>query len=121
MTSARQELKENWPMLAAEFVRVFLAFGIPTYSLQFIYGGAMEEFGWSNAQVNLLSTAKFLIGAVAALGMGILVDKVGGRWAVLVGTATGGVAMYLFLFAANLPVYNMAGALLRFYYSCVYT
>ena len=114
MTSARQELKENWPMLAVAFVLVFLAFGIPTYSLQFIYGAAMEEFGWSNAQVNLLSTAKFLIGAVAALGMGILVDKVGGRWAVLVGTATGGVAMALFLFATNLPVYYLAGALLGF-------
>lgn len=114
MSTAKEELIKNWPMLAVAFVLVFLAFGIPTYSLQFMYGPAMEEFGWTNAQVNLLSTAKFLIGAVAALGMGILVDKIGGRWAVLVGAATGGVAMALFLFATNLPVYYLAGAMLGF-------
>jgi MFS transporter, OFA family, oxalate/formate antiporter len=111
---ARHELIRNWPILVVAFILVFLAFGIPTYSLPFMYGPAMEEFGWSNTQVNLLSTAKFLIGAVAALGMGILVDKIGGRWAVLIGTATGGVAMALFLFATNLPVYYLAGAMLGF-------
>jgi MFS family permease len=101
-------------LLLVAFVLVFFAFGIPNYSLQFMYGPAMEEFGWSNAQVNLLSTAKFLIGAVAALGMGILVDRIGGRWAVLFGAATGGIAMGLFLFATNLPVYYLAGAMLGF-------
>jgi MFS transporter, OFA family, oxalate/formate antiporter len=110
----RHELIRNWPILVVAFILVFLAFGIPTYSLPFMYGPAMAEFGWSNAQVNLLSTAKFLIGAVAALGMGIMVDKLGGRWAVLIGTATGGVAMALFLFATNLPVYYLAGAMLGF-------
>jgi MFS family permease len=114
MLTARQELIRNWPILLVAFVLVFLAFGIPTYSLQFMYGPAMAEFGWTNAQVNLISTAKFLIGAAAALGMGILVDRVGGRWAVLVGAATGGVAMALFLFATNLPVYYLAGAMLGF-------
>ncbi|MDR2214793.1 MAG: MFS transporter [Nevskiaceae bacterium] len=108
------ELLRNWPILVVAFVLVFLAFGIPTYSLPFMYGPAMEEFGWSNAQVNLISTAKFLIGAVAALGMGILVDRLGGRLAVLIGTATGGLAMALFLFATNLPVYYLAGAMLGF-------
>src|SRR5690606_41536888 len=43
-----------------------------------------------------------------------LIDKVGGRWPVLAGTAAGGVAMALFLFATNLPVYYLAGALLGF-------
>src|SRR5690606_8655985 len=86
----------------------------PTYSLPFVYGAAMQELGWTNAQVNLLSTAKFLIGAGAALGMGMLIDKVGGRWTVLVGTAAGGLAMALFLLATNLPVYYVAGAVLGF-------
>lgn len=112
--SAKQELSQNWPMMIVAFLLVFLAFGVPTYSLPFMYGAAMEEFGWSNAQVNLLSTAKFLIGACAALGMGILIDKVGGRWTVFAGAAVGGVAMALFLFATNLPVYYLAGALLGF-------
>ena len=111
---ARHELIRNWPILVVAFILVFLAFGIPDLLVAVHVRPAMEEFGWSNAQVNLLSTAKFVIGAVAALGMGILVDKIGGRWAVLIGTATGGVAMALFLFATNLPVYYLAGAMLGF-------
>ena len=108
------ELLRNWPILVVAFILVFLAFGIPTYSLPFMYGPAMKEFGWTNAEVNLLSTAKFVIGAAAALGMGILVDRLGGRLAVLIGTIAGGVAMALFLFATNLPVYYLAGAMLGF-------
>jgi len=114
MRTTGQELKENWPLIAVAFLLVFLAFGVPTYSLPFVYGAAMQELGWTNAQVNLLSTAKFLIGAGAALGMGMLIDKVGGRWTVLVGTAAGGLAMALFLLATNLPVYYVAGAVLGF-------
>jgi MFS family permease len=111
---AKQELADQWSLIVIAFLLVFVAFGVPTYSMPFIYGAAMEEFGWSNAQVNLLSTAKFVIGAGAAVGMGILIDKAGGRWTVLLGTATGGVAMGLFLFATNLPVYYLAGAVLGF-------
>lgn len=114
MTTAKQDLVANWPLLLIAFLLVFVSFGIPTYSLQFIYPEAIKEFGWTNAQVNLLSTAKFLMGAVAALSMGILIDKLGGRWTVLVGAAAGGVAMALFLFATNLPVYYLAGAMLGF-------
>lgn len=114
MRTSREELAENWPLILVAFLLVFFAFGVPTYSLPFMYGAAMQEQGWTNAQVNLLSTAKFLIGAGAALGMGILMDRMGGRWTVLVGTAAGGVAMALFLFATNLPVYYAAGAVLGF-------
>ncbi|HEX5420779.1 MAG TPA: MFS transporter [Gammaproteobacteria bacterium] len=114
MSSAKEELFENWPMMVVAFVLVFFAFGVPTFSLAFMYGPAMHEFGWTNAEVNLLSTSKFLIGGAAALCMGLVIDKVGGRWTVLVGTAVGGLAMALFLFATNLPVYYLAGALLGF-------
>lgn len=108
----KKEMLEGWPMLVIAFLLIFFAFGVPTYSLPWMYKPAMDEFGWSNAQVNLLSTAKFLIGAVAALGMGILVDKIGGKVAVLTGALSGGIALALFLFATNLPVYYLAGALL---------
>jgi MFS family permease len=109
--NAREELLNHWPLIAVAFILVFFAFGVPTYSLPFIYDAAMHEQGWSSAEVNLLATARFLIGAAAALGMGLVIDKMGGRWTVLVGTAAGGVAMALFLFATNLPVYYVAGAL----------
>jgi MFS family permease len=112
MLADKQELFDNWSILVIAFFLIFFAFGVPTYSLPYMYGPAMDEFGWSNAQVNLLSTAKFLIGAVAALGMGIMVDKIGGKVAVLVGAFTGGVALALFLFATTLPVYYLAGGVL---------
>lgn len=108
----KQELLDNWSILVIAFLLIFFAFGVPTYSLPWMYEPAMTEFGWSNAQVNLLSTAKFLIGAVAALGMGILVDRIGGKVAVLVGALSGGIALALFLFATSLPMYYLAGAVL---------
>ena len=108
----KKELAEGWPMLAMAFFLVFFAFGVPNFSMPWMYAPAMEEFGWSNAEVTLLATAKFLVGAIAALGMGILVDKIGGRVSVLVGTLSAGIALVLFLWATTLPVYYLAGAML---------
>lgn len=110
--STKQELSANWHVLVVAFLLVFFSFGVPNFSLPFMYKPAMDEFGWSNTEVNLLSTAKFLIGAFAALGMGILIDKIGGKFAVLLGALAGGAAMALFLIATNLPIYYLAGALL---------
>ena len=110
--STRQELKDNWVVLLIAFLLVLISFGIPNFSLPYIYQPAMAEFGWSNAQVNLISTAKFLVGAVAALGMGIMIDKIGGKVAVLLGTLSGGVAMLLFYYATNLGIYYLAGGML---------
>jgi len=111
-TTTKQELKDNWVVLLIAFSLVFFSFGVPNFSLPWIYEPAMAEFGWSNAQVNLLSTAKFLVGAVAALGMGIMIDRIGGKLSVLLGALSGGVAMAMFLMATNLGVYYLAGGLL---------
>ena len=108
----KKEMAEGWPILAVAFALIFLAFGVPNFSIPWLYGPAMDEFGWSNSQVTLLSTSKFLIGAAAALGMGILVDKIGGKVSVLIGTVTGGFSLLLLLWATNLPVYYLAGALM---------
>jgi MFS family permease len=110
--TTKQELKNNWVVLVVAFLLVLISFGIPNFSLPYIYKPAMDEFGWSNAQVNLISTAKFLVGAVAALSMGIMIDKIGGKFAVLLGTLSGGVAMLLFYYATNLGIYYLAGGML---------
>jgi MFS family permease len=107
-----QELQKNWVILLIAFALVFFSFGVPNFSLPWIYVPAMNEFGWSNGAVNLISSAKFIVGAAAALGMGILIDKIGGKVAVVLGALSGGIAMALFLFATNLPIYYLAGALL---------
>ena len=107
-----KELKDNWVVLFVAFMLVFISFGVPNFSLPWIYDPAMREFGWTNAQANGISTSKFLVGAASALGMGILIDKFGGKFTVLLGTLSGGVAMALFLAATNLGIYYLAGAML---------
>lgn len=111
-SSTKQELKDNWVVLVIAFTLVFISFGVPNFSLPWIYQPAMNEFGWSNAQVNLISTAKFLIGAVAALVMGVMIDKQGGKLTVLLGALSGGFAMAMFYFATNLGIYYLAGGML---------
>src|SRR5688572_6797499 len=112
MNSTLRELMDNWVILVIAFALVFFSFGVPNFSLPWIYVPAMEEFGWTNAQANGISSSKFLVGAGSALGMGIMIDKIGGKVAVLLGALSGGIAMALFLVATNLPVYYIAGALL---------
>lgn len=117
--SVKSELLEQPGILIVCFLMVFFTFAVPTYSMPFIYTFAELEFGWSKEQVNLLSTAKFLVGAAAALGMGILVDRWGARWITLFGALVGGAAMLLFFKATTLPIYYTAGALLGFSASSV--
>jgi MFS family permease len=117
--STKSELLEHRGILVIGFLMAFFTFAVPTYSMPFIYAGAVEEFGWSREQVNLLSTAKFMVGALAALGMGILVDRFGARWITVFGSLVGGVAMLLFIRATELPIYYLAGALLGFSASSV--
>lgn len=117
--TVRDELLEQKGILFVCFLMVFFTFAVPTYSMPFIYSGAVDEFGWSKEQVNLLSTAKFLVGAAAALGMGILVDRWGARWITVFGALVGGAAMLLFFKATELPTYYAAGALLGFSASSV--
>ena len=117
--SVKSELYQHRAILIIGFIMIFFAFGIPTYSMPFIYAGAVEEFGWSKEQVNLLSTAKFLVGAAAALIMGILVDKHGARWITTIGAVVSGGAMLLFIGATTLPIYYLAGAFLGFAASSV--
>src|SRR5690606_567939 len=107
-----QELKQNWVVLLIAFSLVFFSFGVPNFSLPWIYVPAMDEFGWSNAEVNFISSSQFLVGAVAALGMGIMIDKIGGKVSVLLGALSGGIAMAMFYVATNLGIYYLAGAML---------
>ena len=91
MAAAREnELINNWPIIAVTFLLVFFTFGVPTFSLPFIYAGAMEEFGWNRQQATALATAKFVIGAAAALVMGRLLDKYSANPIVIVAACMGG-------------------------------
>lgn len=106
------ELRLNWPLLLVAFIMVFFSFGIPTFSMPWLYPAAMDEFGWTREQVNYLSTSKFLTGAVMAVLVGAMVDAMGARWITILAAAVGGLGMMLLKFADNLPVYYSAGVLI---------
>ncbi len=113
MAAAREnELLNNWPIIAVTFLLVFFTFGVPTFSLPFIYSGAMEEFGWNRQQATLLATAKFVIGAVAALVMGRLLDKYSANPIVIVAAFMGGLGLLGMLWVSNLFIYYVMGFLL---------
>ena len=65
-----QEMKENWVVLVIAFSLVFFSFGVPNFSLPWIYRPAMDEFGWSNAQVNLLVHRQVSGGCTGSPGYG---------------------------------------------------
>jgi MFS family permease len=107
-----REFRTNWMMLIIALILIFFTFGIPTYSMPFIYSGASEEFGWSRAEVTLLASFKYLTGAITGLVMGRLIDVFNPRVMVTWAAVLGGLAMLGFLFATNLGVYYFAGIVL---------
>ena len=113
MAAVREnELLKNWPIVAVTFTLVFFSFGVPTFSLPFIYEGAINEFGWSRQEATLLATSKFLIGAAAALVMGRLLDKYSANPIVVIAACMGGLGLLGMLWATNLSVYYFNGFLL---------
>ena len=113
MAAVREnELLKNWPIVAVTFTLVFFSFGVPTFSLPFIYEGAINEFGWSRQEATLLATSKFVIGAAAALVMGRLLDKYSANPIVVIAACMGGLGLLGMLWATNLSVYYFNGFLL---------
>ncbi len=110
--NTNNELIDNWPIIAVTFLLVFFTFGVPTFSLPFIYEGAINEFGWTRQEATLLATAKFVIGAAAALVMGRLLDKYPANPIVITGAFLGGLGLLGMLWATNLSIYYLNGFLL---------
>ena len=106
------ELIRNWPIVAVTFALVFFSFGVPTFSLPFIYEGAVNEFGWSRQEATLLATAKFVIGAAAALVIGRLLDKYSANPIVVIASCMGGLGLLGMLWATHLSIYYINGLLL---------
>ncbi len=100
----------SWWQVLIAFVCLVFAFGVPTAVLPLVYAPVIEEFGWSRAQVTLIATMKFGAGAVAAIPVGILIDRFGLRY-VAVGLALlNGLAMIAFLGVHSLWHFYAVGA-----------
>ncbi len=110
--ASAKELREQWPLIAVLFLMQIFAFGFPTFALPFVYSGAIEEFGWTRQEAVLLTSFKFYVSALAALGVGRLLDVVNPKYVIAVSALLGACAMAGFMAADNLPVYYALGILL---------
>ena len=107
-----REFRENWRTLASSFCCFLFAFSAPAFSLPFLYGPIIEEFGWTREEATLLASVKYLAGAVAAIVAGRLVDAIGVRVGLVILSALGGLAMLSFLWVPDLTAYYAVGVIL---------
>lgn len=110
--SFRGELRDNWPVLMLAFSCLFFGFSAPAFSLPFLFGEVIKEFGWTREQATLLASAKYLTGAVAALVVGRCLDMIGVRAALMAALGIGGIALVSLFFVNGLTAYYLAGVLL---------
>jgi MFS family permease len=108
----KEELREQWPLILVLFLMQVFAFGFTTFSLPFVYSGAIEEFGWTRQEAVLITSFKFYVSAIVALMVGRLLDVVNPRYVIAVSAFFGGLALAGFFFANQLPVYYSLGVLL---------
>lgn len=86
--SARPPVFYGWWIVAAAFVNLFFAVGIIFYGLPVFYPAFVAALHLTRAQV----TQGFLLGFLAVglpfgLLAGVLIDRIGARWVILVGVA----------------------------------
>jgi MFS family permease len=108
----REEFRSSWPVLTVAFVMIFFGFGVPAFSLMFIYAGAVEEFGWTREQATLLASYKFVTAAAAGLLVGRLLDILQPKYVVAAAAVCGSVALGCLLFVDALPAYYAVGVML---------
>ena len=111
-SSFAREFRDNWRTLTSSFCCFLFAFSAPAFSLPFLYGPIIAEFGWTREQATLLASAKYLAGAVAAVVVGRLIDVIGVRLGLMILAALGGLAMLSFLWVPDLRAYYAVGVFL---------
>ena len=107
-----REVRKSWRTLASAFVCLLFAFSGPAFSLPFLYGPILEEFGWSREEVTLLASAKYAAGAVAAVVIGRVIDVVGVRNGLVFLSILGAAAMLGFRWVTDLTSYYTTGVVL---------
>ena len=102
----------GWLNAVAAFVGLMLIFGVPTVLLPFIYGPAIDEFGWTRAQVTGIASVKFTAATFSAFAAGFLVDRFGVRAVMVVCCFITGAGMCGFLLVDDLTSFYVVGAVL---------
>lgn len=108
----RQEMRADWPVLLLAFCCLLFGFSAPTFALPFLFSEVIKEFGWTREQATLLASAKFIVGAVAALVAGRCLDVIGVKAALISTLGLGGLALISLFFVNDLTAYYLAGVLM---------
>ncbi|MEN6580571.1 MAG: MFS transporter, partial [Anaerolineaceae bacterium] len=82
-----------------------LFFGIATGISQLLFNFYVLSLGYNEAMLGNLVTARSLTSLIAALPMGYLTDRIGGKNAFLIGYLGYGVSMALMLLFPSVPVF----------------
>jgi MFS family permease len=109
MIDRSHEVWRGWPVLAAAVICMLLVFGVPTFSLPFLFRSVIEEFGWTREQATLIASLKFTTGIVVALVLGRVIDRIGVGVATVVIGGLGGLAMLSMKWIGSLSAFYAAG------------
>ena len=88
----RQRRALNWVLAGLMYALFYMA----RYNFDAINARLSDLFGWTNADIGIISTVTTTVYGLAVFFNGPLADKIGGRRALLVGA--GGSAVFNFLF-----------------------
>src|SRR5258708_35029685 len=86
----------GWWIVVAAFLNLFFAVGIVFYGFPVFYPSLVESLGFSRAQLTQGFFHGFLfVGLPCGLLAGVLVDRIGARWVILVGAGLVGASLVL--------------------------
>jgi MFS family permease len=86
----------GWWVVAAAFLNLFFVVGIIFYGFPVFYASFVESLGFTRAQVTQGFFLGFLIiGLPFGLLAGAVIDRIGARWVIVVGTGLVGISLLL--------------------------
>src|ERR1700694_246174 len=86
----------GWWIVIAAFLNLFFAVGIVFYGFPVFYPSLVESLGFSRAQLSQGFFHGFLfVGLPCGLLAGVLIDRIGARWVILVGAGLVGASLVL--------------------------
>jgi sugar phosphate permease len=85
---------------------------VPAIMMPMMYGAIIDDTGWTRGQVTAFSSWKFLAGAITSLLFGFVVDRIGLRRVVFVGTLLTGLPLMAVYFVTELWVFYLFGFVL---------
>ncbi|HYC78988.1 MAG TPA: MFS transporter [Planctomycetota bacterium] len=101
----------NWLSLGLTYSAMYMA----RYNLSFANASLSETYGWKAKEVGAIITSSLLVYGLSAMFNGPIVDRIGGRRAMLLGAAGAAVCNVLFALGSTWEVFSDAALLLGWF------